>query len=123
MPTYVYTCARCETNHDVIKSYRELSTSEYCPDCGAKLFGPRVGTGFTKVSVSTPQFNAHYNHAFGKVVKNKSELKNEVRRYNGEHGTDLVEVGNEKLKRQKRDYSFKGDTKRIVQEMKSMRGR
>ena len=38
-----------------------------------------------------------YNPAFGKVIKNKHDLRNELARIEGETGKKLEEVGNETL--------------------------
>ena len=70
-----------------------------------------------QVSFST--FRPGYYSAFGKKFNHAYELKNEIRRLNGEEGKNVIEVGNElnalkKLKPPK----FKPDIEGAMREMK-----
>lgn len=53
--------------------------------------------------MSPDKSESHYNHAFGKVINSKRELRNEIKRHNSEYGTDLQEVGNESARAPKRE--------------------
>lgn len=67
------------------------------------------------VEVRVPRVDAHYNHAFGKVVKNKFDLKDTVRSYNDSHGTDLIEMGNDPPRKNKEiDYRSKVDMREVL---------
>lgn len=108
---YQYKCD-CGEVIDVVKSYREIDRTELCKVCGRTMM--RDITAFCG-QMSPHKFDTHYNHAFGKVIGSKAELKEAVRRHNETHGTDLQEVGNEKLKSEKPrvNYDLDGMKKEI----------
>lgn len=88
MPTYIFSCSKCDKDFDVIMSIKEYERRAECPTCH------NVSTD----RVYTPDFhfigaavqNAEYNPAFGQVVKN-SRHRNELAKEKG-----LIEIGNEK---------------------------
>jgi hypothetical protein len=51
-----------------------------------------------RINTSGCQFEAHHNHAFGKVVHSKRDIQNEIARIKGETGKEIVEVGSDNLK-------------------------
>ena len=57
------------------------------------------------INVSVCQWNAAYNPAFGKVIKNKAHLQEELARHKGETGKELVEVGTDTLKSVKKKHT------------------
>ncbi len=72
-----------------------------------------------KGEMSPDKFEAHFNHAFGKEIRNKRELKNEIAMHNGLHGTDLQEVGNDIPRSRKPEY--KPDYDSMGRELYKMR--
>lgn len=83
----------------MFEEFKTLSMMESragCPECGQAA--PRTISGW-RGEVSCANMEPHYNHAFGEVVTNRRELNECVRRYRGETGVDLVEVGNDKSER------------------------
>jgi len=41
--------------------------------------------------------NLGYNHAFGKYIKNRQELRDAINEHKDKTGEDLIEVGNENI--------------------------
>lgn len=104
-PRYDYNCTKCDVTIEVMKSMSEASSDEFCGKCNLQLqkviSAPRINT-------SICQFQAHFNHGLGKVVKSKADIKDELRRINGETGRNIVEVGNDNLqsiKTQRKKYT------------------
>lgn len=65
-------------------------------------------------------FKPGYNPAFGKAFANVHELKNEIRRINGEEGRSMVEVGNEReAMRKLRPERKKPNIEAALHEMKT----
>jgi putative FmdB family regulatory protein len=67
--TYEYLCEKCDKRFDVIKSYKDIDVTEYCPKCGefaVRQFVP------TRIHLSgTAVTHAEFNPGLGCVVKNK----------------------------------------------------
>lgn len=108
MPTYQYECGKCQSLKEVVKSVSALDEKEICPKCKNRAMD-RIILSAPQISTSNCQFEAHMNHAFGKVVRNKRELQNEVKRHEGETGNKLYEVGNDKMtsiKRKRKEYTL-----------------
>jgi hypothetical protein len=82
----------CNKNEEIIKSHRDFDRPEPCDVCGDDMVRQVVFSG----QMAPDKSESHYNHAFGKVIHSKRELRNEIKRHNSEYGTDLQEVGNEK---------------------------
>jgi len=115
---YEYQCYGCGQNYDIHKSYKELDEREFCPQCGSRLTRKFI----FKVQVSTPNLEPHFNEGFGKVIHNKRQLKDTIKKHNDDHGTDLVELGNDKAfksKRKSKDYDYH----EMYRRMKKMRGK
>ena len=55
MPTYEYSCPRCEEQRDIVKSVAELNRTEYCIECAAIM----------KRMVSVPLV---HNDSYGKPI-------------------------------------------------------
>ncbi len=85
-PSYDFTCEKCDQPFTVIRSIKEPTVNEPCPDCGN--IGQRVW-GLPLV-IGAAVESAEYNPAFGRVVKNSKERK-ELAKQRG-----WVEVGSEK---------------------------
>jgi len=69
----------------------------------------------TKISV-IPPYKENFNPAFGKVLKNRSDLKDELRKYSDATGSELVEVGND-FQKPKRELDYSFDEKRAAHEL------
>lgn len=59
---------------------------------------------FTPPTQVISPFQEQYNPAFGKIIKNKAHLREELSRYSDANGSELVEVGNEKMKFEKPEF-------------------
>lgn len=113
---YEYVCKEHGLTH-VIKPATEYDREEKCPECG-KTIKPMISAPY----VSTPQMEAHYNPGLGKVVKNRHEIKEEIRKLNDTLGMDIVEVGNsraEKKKPKEVEYDMRG----AYQQLRKVRGK
>ena len=104
MPTYQYHCKTCEWITDITKMIRFLDDPEYCSQCKALMDREIVPV---QINTSNCQFETHFNYGLGKVVKNKNQIKDEMRRINDTTGKNIVEVGNDTLqsvKKTKKKY-------------------
>ena len=103
---YVYHCSKCALETDVYKSVDEIDREELCPGDGTlmqRILSP------TNINTSNCRFESNYNPAFGKVMHSKRDIKNEIRRLNGEQGRNIEEVGNDSLKsikKQRKPYTI-----------------
>lgn len=106
MPTYEYQCPKCMTIQEITKWLAELDRDEECPECAGvhmhRIMSP------TRSNTSNCQFEAHFNHAFGKVIKSKSNIKDEMLKYKDKTGREVVEVGTDNLSsiKKKRKYEY-----------------
>lgn len=90
---YDFTCEQCGTTFEEVRAVAERDELATC-ECGAsaaRIFSFKGG--FTLGS-----FGEGYFHAFGKHLTQKHQLKEELARYKGETGSELIEMGNEKIK-------------------------
>lgn len=91
---YPYECQNCGYDFDVYKSLSEMNRPEPCPKCDSDKTVRYIARCFfhgEKVQ------EASYNPAFGKVINNKSHLREEMSKYKDQTGGELVEVGTEKV--------------------------
>lgn len=91
---YEYSCEICGPM-DIEKPVALIDHPEMC-DCG-KVMTRRTFPRTVELQGATDK-EPEYNHAFGKVIKNKHDLRNELTRIEGETGKKLEEVGNDSLK-------------------------
>lgn len=85
---YEYLCTPCNRTFDVVKSVKDFNREELC-ECGGvatRQFTPNVNA-LPRVSGLT--YEAQYNPAFGKVIKNKREERYEAEK------RGMVQVGND----------------------------
>lgn len=90
---YGYNCEKCSNEFDVVKSADLMEREENCAQCGevaTRQFLPH-NLYLNKTSVT----HAEFNPAFGKVIKNKSHLKDELSRHEDRTGSKMVEIGND----------------------------
>ena len=103
---YVYVCRNCRHIVDVVKGCKEIDQKEVCQNCENRL--ERIlQPGYFNVK----SFEVHRSSAFGKVIHSHRELKNIIAEHNDKHGTDIQEVGNDKMttvKRQRKEYTVDG---------------
>ena len=111
---YRFVCDSCGKSEYLARSVSERDATEPCV-CGHAL--SRVFTA-PNVSVIAP-FQSAFNPAFGKVLKNRSDLKDELRKYSDATGSELVEVGND-FQKPKRELDYSFDEKRAEYELERM---
>lgn len=107
MPIYEYKCsnADCGLDYEINKSFKDAERSEPCSKCGDDL--QRVISA-VRTNTSNCQFQSHFNYAFGKEVTSATQMKDLVRKHEGETGRKLIEVGTEKTDSMKKNAkSFK----------------
>lgn len=83
---FPFHCTKCESYKEVVRPSIEHRAPENCEKCNIPM--TRVWTGF-HFSGSKNEF-AEFCPAFGKILKNKYERKEEARK------TGAIEIGNEK---------------------------
>lgn len=90
---YPYQCLECQRHFEVIKSVRYIDAPEHC-ECGSiakRYIGKTHFYGASDWWTGT-----HYNPAFGKLIRSKAHMNEEVMLARRE-GKDLIEVGNESV--------------------------
>lgn len=86
MPSYPYSCEKCDKEFDVIKPMSESSRPETCPTCGNpadRVFTCNVHFYGTKIE------DAEYNPGLGCVTKSKKHREEIAKRIGA------IEIGNE----------------------------
>src|SRR6266446_5431174 len=100
MPTYVYHCRCCQKKMDVLKPVNWMEASEFCSHCARRM--ERIICFQGKMSPDTWQ--PEWNYGLGKVITFRNQIKEELKRIQGEEGREIVEVGNERVEVKKPDY-------------------
>lgn len=101
--TYLYACAKCDVEFDVVKSVKDIDREEKCESCGnvcERQFSANVH--FIGTSVESPEFN----HGLGMVIKNKKHRADEAK------ARGLVEIGNELPKKTRERLAKQREEKR-----------
>jgi len=88
---YEYICHKCGEAQEVCKSVTEIDEVEVCHRCNREMDRIISFTGHVTLGTFKPGFY----HAFGKNLRSKHELKDEMSRHKGETGQELYEVGND----------------------------
>lgn len=99
--TYEYQCTKCDRTFDVIKSYKDMERTEWCPDCdepAVRNFMPKH-VYFSGAKVT----HAEFNPGLGCVVKNEAHKQDILKR------RGLVEVGNDFGSAEKMQNKFDSD--------------
>ena len=104
MPLYDFRCVECGHEDEVFFMMSQVSgATPACSRCGSPM--NRV---WHPDSAPTPSvFQAHYNHGLGTYVSSPGQMKEAVRRINGETGQKLVPVGDSDCNvkpRQRKEY-------------------
>ena len=84
---YPYECPKCDASFEVIKSVKMIDDEERCPKCDT--VAERKIAKQQSFYGASDWDTAHYNPAFGKVVKSNKEAR-ELAKKKG-----MIEVGNE----------------------------
>ena len=101
MPVYEYECKEGHY-HEKTLSLEHFQPSTSCPTCGD--VAQRVITKAPNINTSNCQFDSHFNYGLGKVVHSNREVKESLRKMNGETGRDFQEVGTDNLSSIKKSY-------------------
>lgn len=94
---YPYECTHCGAYAEIVKSAKQATDKEICLSCKSELTRKFTSFHFS----GSKNYWAEYNPAFGKIIKKKSDLKEECKIRN------CVEVGNY----DKDSYAKEMDTK------------
>lgn len=86
---YPYICRECESRFEVVKPLCDIDEPEKCPECDSDNTFRSIGL----VRIGSVDRES-YQPAFGKVIKNKLHLKDELLRARDE-GREMVAVGDE----------------------------
>ena len=89
MPVYEYSCPSCFTRFD---RYEHAAGAHERATCGCGLVALRV---WSPPQVSIPNVEPHFNYGLGQRVSSRRDIRDAQRRYAGETGSNLVEVGND----------------------------
>jgi len=84
---YPYEC-QCGETFEVAKALRSIDDPEHCPSCNQVA---RRVIGLSRIQTVE---QAAYNPAFGKVIRNKAHLRDELKKKK-DQGCDMIEVGDE----------------------------
>ena len=97
---YIYSCPVCPGyNEEIRKTVSEMGRVEFCNE---KHKMDLVIRWIGEIKKGDCGFEAHYNPAFGKVLLNPHQVKEEILREKGENGVDLVNIGTDKPYAEKR---------------------
>jgi len=114
MPTYPFWCDTCEFYVEDIRSMHDAASPMICAKCGKVM--DRIYTA-PNVSISIPA-EGYYNYGLGKYISRKSDISEAQRQYRDTHGSDLIEVGNERIKARPPASKYKLPSE-VVQHMAS----
>lgn len=98
---YLYRCVQCGKEYDIIKSYKLAAREEICPDCS--LVMQRV---WTVPEIGKVYIEPWYSPAHGKMMKRASDLKDANKEYHDKTGSEMIEVGNEKVKHEPKRQEY-----------------
>lgn len=90
MPTYLYTCLKCEHKFDVIKRVADIDNIEPCLKCAGETRRCLTPVYFTGAS---DWDKAEFNPGLGIITKNAKHRDREAK------ARGLIEVGNEDIDR------------------------
>jgi hypothetical protein len=77
---------------------KDIDFAEQCEDCGLPSTERLIRF---QGGVNADNGDAYFNHGLGKVVRSRNDVRAELSRVKGETGRELVEIGNEVLKKTK----------------------
>lgn len=88
---YPFKCSKCGTYDEVVRPHELCSEPAFCPACSSLM--DRVYT--------IPQFNckvSKYSKVFGIDMANSGKVSDMRKAYYDKTGSEMVEIGNEKVK-------------------------
>jgi len=94
---YEYRCKHGHGTFDVYKPACRSPFPERCPQCRSQMI--RV---YANGSPSVGMFQEGYYHAFGKEIRTKNQLNAAMKEHKLKTGNEVIEIGNEQIKRQPR---------------------
>lgn len=116
---YPYNCPNCGYQ-EVVKNADDAARPENCQRCGETL--ARL---WTVPQVTTKDIYTGFNPALGKHIKNKSHLRDELRKHEATTGTPLIEVGSECARVRRPDPEIKlndGEMRKAHEILQSVEG-
>lgn len=117
---YVYNCPSCDTKEEIIKPLSQIDEVEYCSQGHTMT---RILSWQGQMKMGDLSFVPMYQPAFGKVISSPRQLKDQLRRENGEKGVELVEVGNERPKYtpKRKEYDYDSAGRELHQKLRKIR--
>ena len=117
----MYACDTCKIHTEITKPLSQLDQKEVC-SCGQVMHRTISWAG--QMKPGDISFKPDYYTAFGKVLTNPSQLKDELKREKYEKGIELIEVGNERpnYTPKRKEYDWDGAGKALYQELRKRRG-
>lgn len=86
---YEYSCP-VHGQFDLVEPVDQQHELAVCPQCSTE--SPRV---WSIASAYVYNMEPHYNHGLGCRVTSRSDIREAQRRYNGQTGGNLIEMGND----------------------------
>lgn len=110
---YEFRCASCGNIQEIIRLYQEASEVAFCSSCGSEM--QRI---YSIPNISVPKLD-YYDHGLGTYVSSKHDIKEAQRKYHDRTGSELVEVGTDKIEPKKPDNYKLSDkeTREIYQKL------
>jgi len=87
-----------------MKPMKRADEKEFCGECEQPM-----DMQFCPPLFAIKGCDAHYSHAFGKVIKSDHHLKDTIRKTNDTYGMKIESVGSDKMqsvKRQRKPYTL-----------------
>jgi putative FmdB family regulatory protein len=118
---YDFQCQTCGEKFEYECPVENRDETVTC-DCGAdakRIFSPTVN-----LNAGAAAFKAEKYHAFGKVFTQKSQIKEEIRKIEGETGRRIVETGNDSTvyKPKRTQFDWDGIGRELTQLKRKIRG-
>lgn len=89
---YPFNCPECGHYTEAVRPYTQCSEPEMCEKCGTQM--NRV---FTVPQVSIPE-TGYFDVGLGQYIGNRRDKQDAIRRVSDEHGVQVEEVGDQKVK-------------------------
>lgn len=97
---YEFYCKHCNLEKEVYRPAKDYKLPEHCDLCGLTM---QRRYSVPQVSV----FKDYYNEGLGIKVNRKDQVTDEIKRIRDETGKEVIEVGNEKVKAEKKASNYK----------------
>jgi len=116
--TYEYEC-KDHGKVDIYKSSTLIDREELCEKCQKPMKRNFVPT--SNLNPGAASMRGEFNFGLGKHFNNRREVKNELKRIEGETGKKYVEVGSDKpqnTKRVRKEYNVEEAARHLKHELK-----